>query len=49
MEADGLLEWGDHHLLVTEKGKPFVRNICMRFDARLLGREPETQIFSQTV
>ena len=49
MEADGLLEWGDHHLLVPEKGKPFVRNIGRPLDPRLLGREPETQIFSQTV
>lgn len=49
MEEDGLLELGENHLLVTEKGKPFVRNICMRFDARLLGKQPETQIFSQTV
>ncbi len=49
MEADGLIERGDHCLRITEKGKPFVRNVCMCFDARLLARQPETQIFSQTV
>jgi oxygen-independent coproporphyrinogen-3 oxidase len=34
---------------VTEKGRAFLRNICMAFDARLARKAPETRLFSQTV
>jgi oxygen-independent coproporphyrinogen-3 oxidase len=34
---------------VTERGRPFVRNICMAFDARLARRAPQAQLFSGTV
>ncbi len=34
---------------VTEKGRLFVRNVCMEFDAYLKGREGEKPIFSRTV
>jgi oxygen-independent coproporphyrinogen-3 oxidase len=34
---------------VTEKGKPFVRNICMAFDLRLKRKAPLTQLFSMTI
>ena len=34
---------------VTPKGRLFVRNICMEFDAYLKGREGEKPIFSRTV
>lgn len=49
MMQDELLEISDHRLTVTEKGKPFVRNICMAFDARLLRNKPSTQLFSMTI
>ena len=49
MEEDGLLERKKHSLEVTEKGRPFIRNICMAFDARLHRNKPETALFSQTV
>ena len=49
MEQDGLLEIKDKQLTVTEKGKPFVRNICMAFDLRLIKNKPETQVFSLTI
>ena len=49
MEADGLLKFLDHGILVTEKGKPFVRNICMAFDLRLKRKAPETKLFSMTI
>ena len=35
MEKDGLLEIGDSHIQVTALGRPFLRNICMPFDAYL--------------
>lgn len=49
LELDGLIEIGDRSMLVTDKGKPFVRNICMAFDLRLRRKKPDTQLFSMTV
>lgn len=49
MEQDELVEIIPFKLTVTEKGKNFVRNICMAFDARLHRSQPQTQLFSQTV
>lgn len=49
MEADGLVEIKPYHLRVTPKGRNFVRNVCMAFDARLWEKIPETQVFSLTV
>ena len=49
MIQDELLVIKDNSLTVTEKGKPFVRNICMAFDAKLLGVKPGTQLFSMTI
>ncbi|MDX1472385.1 MAG: radical SAM protein, partial [Flavobacteriaceae bacterium] len=49
MEMDGLIEINDKFIQVKEKGKPFVRNICMAFDLRLQRNKPETQLFSMTV
>jgi len=47
MKADGLVNIFPNRLVVTEKGKPFVRNISMAFDARLWRSQPQSQIFSQ--
>ena len=49
METDGLLKFLDHGIIITEKGKPFVRNICMAFDLRLKRKAPETKLFSMTI
>ena len=49
MQDDGLLTIQDDTITVTEKGKPFVRNICMAFDLRLIRKAPETKLFSMTI
>lgn len=49
MELDGMIELSPCKLIVTEKGKPFIRNICMAFDARLWRKQPEALLFSSTV
>ena len=49
MEQDGIVEFGIDELKVTEKGQPFIRNICMAFDVLLHRKEPETRLFSMTV
>ncbi|OTG88008.1 oxygen-independent coproporphyrinogen III oxidase [Acinetobacter sp. ANC 4558] len=49
MEKDGLLLLGEDQITITEKGKPFIRNICMAFDLRLNRKMPNTRIFSMTI
>ncbi len=49
MENDGLVVITSDSVTVTEKGKPFVRNICMAFDLRLKRKVPHTELFSMTI
>jgi oxygen-independent coproporphyrinogen-3 oxidase len=49
MEADGLVIFSETGLTIPEKGRPFVRNICMAFDLRMQAKKPNTQLFSMTV
>ena len=49
MQRDGLLILDENNLSVTEKGRAFVRNICMAFDLKLHRKAPETRLFSMTV
>lgn len=49
MESDGLLTIQDDTLFVPEHARPFVRNICMAFDLRLLRKAPQTRVFSMTI
>ncbi len=48
-EQDGLIEFERKQLTVTEKGQPFIRNICMAFDLLLQRKKPNTQLFSMTI
>lgn len=48
-ELDGLIQFGNKQVIVTEKGKPFIRNICMAFDVLLQRKKPETKLFSMTI
>lgn len=49
MALDGLVEMDSKAVRVTEKGQPFVRNVCMAFDLHLQRNQPKTQLFSMTV
>ena len=49
MVHDELLEIYEKKIIITEKGKAFVRNICMAFDLRLLLDKPTTPVFSMVV
>lgn len=49
MEKDGLIEFQGHELRLTEKGRPFLRNICLFFDERLKRKQPTTQVFSKAL
>lgn len=46
---DGLIELCSWGLTVTEKGKRYLRNICMALDARLWNAQPTTQLFSMAI
>lgn len=49
MQKDGLVEIKPNWLEVTEKGRPFIRNICMAFDLRLKRKTPEARLFSMAI
>lgn len=49
LESDGLVQIQPNGIKVTEKGRPFIRNISMAFDLKLHRKQPETQLFSMTV
>ena len=47
--ADDLVEICDGGMKVTEKGRPFIRNICMPFDVRMWKGQEKNIIFSKTI
>lgn len=49
MQNDGLVELKEDILYLTEKGRPFMRNVCAFFDERLKANKPELQIFSRSL
>jgi len=49
MQKDGLVELKPFDLKLTTKAIPFVRNVCMAFDARLWRNVPKAQLFSTVV
>lgn len=49
MEQDNLVEITSNSLKLREEARPFVRNVCMAFDLRLIRNQPKTRIFSMTI
>jgi oxygen-independent coproporphyrinogen-3 oxidase len=51
MESDALIEIDEDQIRVTEAGRPFLRNLCMVFDAYLIdaGGPTSPTGFSATV
>lgn len=47
--GDGLVEMRDQKLILTERGRPFLRNACMFFDQRLRRQEQRPKLFSQAL
>jgi oxygen-independent coproporphyrinogen III oxidase len=47
--GDGLVEVRDQKLILTDRGRPFLRNACMFFDQRLREQEPRPKLFSQAL
>ncbi len=46
MIEDDLVHIIGSRLILTDKGRPFLRNACVAFDVRLRRASPQTQIFS---
>lgn len=46
---DGIVEIIKDQLIITEAGRPFVRNVCMTLDSYLDGQTDNSQRFSSTV
>lgn len=46
LQEDGLMEFNHKKLRVTEKGKAYLRNICLCFDARYWRKVPEKETYS---
>ena len=46
---DQLIQYNQFGLRVLPQGLPFVRNICMAFDQRLLRSNPQQRLFSLTI
>jgi len=49
LEQDDLIRFGLYSLEVTDKGKPFMRNICMALDARMHATSAKEVKFSKVV
>lgn len=49
MVTDGLVVIESNSIYVTEKGRPFVRNVSMALDLYLHRKAPDTRLFSMTI
>lgn len=47
--SDNLIDWKEEEFRITEKGKPFVRNVCMAFDHYLIHSKKRQKVFSSTI
>ena len=47
--GDGLVEVRDQKLILSDRGRPFLRNACMFFDQRLREQEQRPKLFSQAL
>lgn len=49
MVKDEIIEVDNHSLKVKPNARPFVRNVCMAFDKKLIRQNTEKQLFSMTI
>lgn len=49
MEQEGLVQFVKGGLKITPEGRPFVRNVCMKFDKKLKGAQVDQPTFSKTI
>jgi oxygen-independent coproporphyrinogen-3 oxidase len=49
MLKDELVSLQKHELIITQRGKAFLRNACMALDKRLRSQETQKRVFSQSI
>ena len=49
LSDDELIDLSQSGIQVTDKGQPFIRNICMAFDVRLIKGTNKEVVFSKTI
>ena len=49
LEKDDIIILKDNSIVVEEKYRPYVRNVCMAFDLHLHKAKPQTRVFSMTI
>jgi oxygen-independent coproporphyrinogen-3 oxidase len=51
LAEDGLIEWSEQGLIITDTGRNFIRNICSAFDLHLLKKEKASneQLYSKAI
>lgn len=47
--SDNLVKIENRKLILTDQGRPFLRNACMALDQRLREKAPQTKVFSQSM
>jgi oxygen-independent coproporphyrinogen-3 oxidase len=49
LQSDGLISLTNNNCKITDEGRPFMRNVCMAFDAHLAKDGSGQQLFSKTI
>lgn len=49
LAADGLVEWNEESITVTERGRYFLRNVCAAFDIKLHANKSSMPQFSKAI
>lgn len=48
-QKEDMVSLTENELLISERGRPFLRNICSRLDDYLSGKPPESKTFSKSI
>ena len=49
LQSDGLISLTNNNCKITDAGRPFMRNVCMAFDAHLAKDGSGQKLFSKTI
>jgi oxygen-independent coproporphyrinogen-3 oxidase len=49
LAADGLIEWNEAFVALTERGRYFIRNVCAAFDIKMHQDARSKQLFSKAI
>ncbi|MCH7536112.1 MAG: hypothetical protein IH948_10310 [Bacteroidetes bacterium] len=49
LEDDGIITSSENSIEITDRGQPFIRNVCSAFDERLWKNKPDKPVFSKSI